>query len=666
MPQKSQKAFLISYFKIAFFMFLGILLLSGCASLSDPEATQTYHNDIVGNLDQTYSLEQTIQTRQSRIDGIFLWLQSNPISQTQTGKIMFELFNPPDSSSPWTTTSIRCGAYRPDQPLYITFQPQEKASSDTYRFVIKAVDCSVQIFGRAEDNYAAGVLTQNSAPLPGDIAFRLKYQYDMQSFWDDFISLLPHVWLVVIAFLFFIIPGSLWLSVFDIKDFFNSTERIGLVIALSMALPVCMMEWTSVINFRWTQITARTVYVTLALIYVFGVVKTGFQNPSFEIKNGIFRWLGRNRHLLVLCLIFLFTLTIRLIMIRDLAAPPWVDSVHHALLTRIIMEKGMFPDTYSPYIIADNARYHPGYHVTLAIFQWLSGLELQKGMLLYGQLLNAILVFGVFLLTKSLTKNNTTGIFTPMPAYYTSWGRYTQLAGLVIMPAAFAVIDFILSSRFKEIEGKRQRVSIFFLAGILCAALFIIHYRVIVFLALLLIAFIIIKSLSSIKNKSLSKSIRSDLLEIFTIVVVAVLFSLPWLPGALGEFIVPRIESSLQGDTAFAGHSWAYLTSGLGTWTLYLAMGGIIVGIFRGKKFPWTLIVWVVLLFGMANMNMLRLPMSGFINNTSVEITLFLPIAVLGSYFVVSIIDGIGRWLHGKWVIAYDTIIVTMIISLSL
>ncbi len=682
MPQRPQKAYRTLFLIKAFLLFLGIFLLSGCANLSDPETTQIYHGDIVGIVDQSHTLEQTIQTRQSRIDGMYLWIQSDPASEPQTGKITFDLYNPPDASSPWASSAIKAGTYRSDQSLYITFQPKEKALSNTYKLVIRTTNGAIQVFGRSEDNYSRGTAVQDSTPLPGDIAFRVNYQYDIQTLWGDFVSTLPQFGLAVIVFLFFFIPGNFLLSSLKINQYFAPAERIGLSVALSMALPVCIMEWTSVFNYRWTQGAVWFVYAGIAILYSWWAGKVvldylrkirSSQKPSNELALRIVNWPGNNRYLIALVVIFLFSLAIRLIMVRDLAAPPWVDSVHHALLTRIIMEQGKFPDTYSPYIMANNARYHPGYHVMLAVFQWLSGLELQTGMLLFGQILNAAIVFSVFLFTMSLTQNSKTGliaaliagVFTPMPAYYTSWGRYTQLAGLLIMPAAFALIKFSLSREFAEIRNKNKRMSVFLLAGILCAGLFITHYRVIVFLGLLLIAFLIVRYLSKIKNRTLLKLINNDFSLVFFIIAISILFSAPWLPGTLAEFILPKIESSLKGDTAFAGHSWAYLTSGLGAWTLYLALAGILMGVFKRKKFTWVLIIWVIFLFIMANLNMLKLPMSGFINNTSVEIALFLPIAVLGGYLSVFIINLIGGLFHGKWVLVYNGVVLIAVIICS-
>lgn len=682
MHQKPFMAYLNRFSIKACLLFLGIFFLSSCATLSDPETTQTYHTDMVGYADGTHSLQQTIQTRQKRIDGIFLWLQSTPDSNSQDGKITFELYNPPEASSPWATTSIKPSTYRPDQPVLIIFKPVANTSSGSYKLVITARDCTLQVFGRAEDAYAQGTASQDDAILPADIAFRVKYKYDVQALWEDFISIFPQSWLIVITFLFFIAPGSLLLSKLKVDQFFNPAERIGLVVAINIALPVCIMEWSSLFDFKWTKGAVWCVYVGVVIIYIFlrmkaiqQAVKQNLllQDPSTSWLMQLALWFRKNRFLIALILIFIITLTVRLIMVRDLAAPPWVDSVHHALLTRIIMEQGKFPETYSPYIVADNARYHPGYHVMLAVFQWLSGLEMQTGMLLFGQLLNAFMVFGVFLFAITFTGNSKTGLFaalivalfTPMPAYYTSWGRYTQLAGLVILPAAFALINFILSPEFNSLANRNHRISIIFLASLLCASLFITHYRVIIFLALLLFALWIMRGTRSIKNRLFRKTIIGDLFLILSVVVIAVVLSSPWLPGALAEFIVPRIESTLKGDSAFAGHSWAYLTAGLGTWTCYLAIAGVLFGIFKRKNFTWVLILWIVFLFLMANMNMLKLPMSGYINNTSVEIALFLPIAVFGADFLVFVINLVGRVFSGKWNYFYNGILFIGIIIIS-
>ena len=149
-------------------------------------------------------------------------------------------------------------------------------------------------------------------------------------------------------------------------------------------------------------------------------------------------------------------------MVRDLSASPWVDSVHHGVITRLILETGGFPSSYAPFIDIDSAQYHAGFHSVLASFQWLTGLELQQGMLLFGQVINALAALAVYLLAVRLSGSQLCGIFaalisaifTPMPAYFTSWGRYTHLTGLVILPAAFALLQWVIENSPFRSEGK--------------------------------------------------------------------------------------------------------------------------------------------------------------------------------------------------------------------
>ena len=189
---------------------------------------------------------------------------------------------------------------------------------------------------------------------------------------------------------------------------------------------------------------------------------------------------------IVLILIFLVSLAVRLIMVRDLATPAWVDSVHHALITRLILNTGGYPSSFQPYLDISPTVYHPGFHSIAAIFTWLTNLDLAKSLLILGQVLNALSVFSVYLLAKTLTHRSTAGLFaafvtgflTPMPAYYTSWGRYTELTGLLILPVVLALIQTWLDEK-----AKKKTVWIILLGALASAGLFMIHYRVVVFLA---------------------------------------------------------------------------------------------------------------------------------------------------------------------------------------
>src|SRR5262249_44801224 len=142
--------------------------------------------------------------------------------------------------------------------------------------------------------------------------------------------------------------------------------------------------------------------------------------------------------------------------IADLALPPWVDSLHHALLVRIVTETGRIPLSLQPYLPVDESPYHWGYHVMLGAATQLSGLDLPRALLWGGQILNALSALSVCGLAALLWRSRLaglvaaicTGLLSIMPAYYLSWGRYTQLTGMLLLP----VVGMVALQLWRSVE----------------------------------------------------------------------------------------------------------------------------------------------------------------------------------------------------------------------
>jgi len=151
------------------------------------------------------------------------------------------------------------------------------------------------------------------------------------------------------------------------------------------------------------------------------------------------------RHLWA-AVLFGLILVWRFVQISNLALPAWVDSVSHALLVRILLEQGKIPDTWGPYLPQVPFYYHFGFHLTAAAFAGLTGINVGQAVLLAGQVWQAVLALGIYALgcvlwrerKKALTAMILVGFVSRMPAYYTTWGRYTLLAGLALLTMAMA------------------------------------------------------------------------------------------------------------------------------------------------------------------------------------------------------------------------------------
>jgi hypothetical protein len=153
----------------------------------------------------------------------------------------------------------------------------------------------------------------------------------------------------------------------------------------------------------------------------------------------------------LLSAIVVVTAWTRLRAIASVVLPPWVDAVHHTMIVRLFLMRGTVPVTYDPFLADASAFYHWGFHALTAVVCWFSGrtdaFEVPAVMLSFGQWLNALTPLFVYAAARSLTRSRVAavvaaalaGLVSYYPAYYVSWGRYTHLAGVLLLLAWIAL-----------------------------------------------------------------------------------------------------------------------------------------------------------------------------------------------------------------------------------
>ncbi|NNJ09844.1 hypothetical protein EKD04_005850 [Chloroflexales bacterium ZM16-3] len=370
--------------------------------------------------------------------------------------------------------------------------------------------------------------------------------------------------------------------------------RLALWMSLSLSLVALLYLWLSVARLPLSDPLLWGMAALLALASLAAAWRDLGPTPNPRLPTPDSRLLTPS---LLLLAIFAITLWARLIQVEGLALPAWVDSVHHALMVRVAAETGMAPISLRPYLPVDDLPYHWGYHVFTATLMRLSGLRLPEAMIISGQILNALCGIAVAGMARYLWRRPIAGVgaaiavglISIMPAYYVSWGRYTQLCGLLMLPGLAIAWGEALRA------GGRWRWAI---AALLLAGLSLVHFRVLLFALALLAA----QAAVWAAGQPLSV-LRSCLLAALATGLGVAVITAPWIWLLARRALLPALAS--DGGLA-GGGSYNALNAGL-LWSrqneLLIAVGllGAWLGLRRRVGAAAITLIWVALLAVEAN-----------------------------------------------------------------
>jgi len=325
---------------------------------------------------------------------------------------------------------------------------------------------------------------------------------------------------------------------------------------------------------------------------------------------------------------------------RDLVFPNWVDSQHHVLIIRKMIEFGGLPSTLEPYLPGP-FYYHFGFHAVGALFSVLSGLDPATSVLMLGQAISACVGLAVYALAKQLGKDWRIGLLaavfvtfvTKMPGYYLSWGRYTLLMGVMIMPVAMA----------EAIRAWDNHDHWWQLAGLslLTAGTLLSHYFTaflfVLFLALLGIQWLV----ETIRSKSANwKPIASVAIATFTGLILASRWY--YRIFVYSSAASRPVFQVMEAETLKA--SWDYLLYLVGPTSGYILIGlgliGLLWSVFKTEKVHFQL--WAILVMFFALPTGFRL--MNF-RNDYFALVAFIPIAITSAFGIVLLF---GRFIKRK------------------
>ena len=548
--------------------------------------------------------------------------------------------------------SVPAAGLTHNQAVTFSFEPLSDSRNVTYTLTLTcAADYGLSCWRTDSESYAYGDLLVNGEAQAGDLYFSTTYAYRLTDALQELGSMLGRGVLVLPACLVLLfLPGMvILLYLWPRERRVDPATHVALAVALSVAFWPLLLLWATTLGLRLRGVWLWVPVGALALAGALRLWRAGARRPPSRPgpRGEAPPCLRAERApLVVLGVVLAVVLGTRMLQVRELEVPAWVDSLHHTVITQLIAEQGQVPSGGEPYLQLGDYHYHFGFQANAAMLVGLSGLPAYRAVLILGQLFNALAALAVYALARWLTRRPwagvaaalVAGLASNMPAYYVSWGRYTQLAGLLLLPAACLLTSFLLTD-------ERRPWRLFALAGFLLAGLIVVHYRVLVFFGL----YCVVYGLVALGRGKLRWPVLRNVAGAGAgLLAVGLALSLPWVLR-LSLQIVPNVDTIYNGWEAPEGYNAFPLGLFESGWAKPLAiMAGVgaLWGLVRRRIEVVGVAAWTGLWFLAANLHVIGLVDVWLLNNSSAYIATWLPVSLLCGWLVADVPALLTTWLE--------------------
>ncbi len=608
------------------------LALAGCTPFT--EAAQPNQSDFV-LLNRGQTVGQTFVAHYDGLSGIGLIIE--PVT-AGNGTLQLELRESPNDPRNLRTAEIPLSSINASGTTVFYFAPVVDSNQGDYYFSLRLEGSgSVKVGVSNTDAYLDGAFYQDEQPQDAQTTFQLIYGRRFLSTGLIQEGLRWCLWTIVGLFLF-VIPG--W-AVLDLLQpnwqALNFWEKFSLSSGISLVLYPLLILWTSLIGLQ-----LGVVYAWLPGASGLFYLLIRYHQQLVKLKFRLQRPAQLNWPALALGIVVVMIVAVRYWVIRDLDLPLLGDGYQHTLIAQLIADNGGLFKTWLPYADLYSFTYHFGFHSLAAVYHWITNTSLPQAILWIGQMLNVLAVIAVYPLTNRITRNPwagvvavlSAGLLFSMPMFYTNWGRYTQLAGLVIL-SAWTLLTW------EALDDKKTNWRLIILCWIALGGLALTHYRVLIFAVLFFVAYYLLNLRS---GRLIQQVIRGVI-----ICTGALLLALPWylntisgtlITGFSNQLTTPASQLSSATLERYAiGNILAYLPA----W-VWISLPLIIVwGLWKRQKGIALISLWWFLILVAANPQWLNLPGAGIITSFAVMISAFFPASILIGAAAGRLIDSLQR-----------------------
>jgi len=595
-----------------------LLLLTACTSFVDQEQAA---RELALILDAEHAVGQTFVAQHGGLEGVAFWLEP---SADLSGELVLHLRVSPEATADVATATLPAAQLGGPGFYEFTFAPQQDAHGTYYYAWLELRGAgSVQVSAADGATYLHGAAYVQHQPQDAQLTFRLLYTYPGIA-----LDLLGAAWrwagLLLLAGLLYIVPGWALLDWLWRGEPLPWPVKAGLAAGISLALYPLLLLWTDLIGLHLGALYAW-------LPVASGVAALLWYHRAWRPRQGwaaLRAWARSETFwpdttlLIVLALVFAVRLIV--LSVHGLDAPMWGDSYHHTMIAQLLVDNGGLFDSWEPYAPMQSLTYHFGFHAAVAAFGWVSGQPLMMAVLWVGQILNGLAVLALYPLAYRIGRSRwagalavlLAGLLSPMPMYYVNWGRYTQLAGQIILPVAMWL-------SWRVFESPRRRWPEIGLVWLTLGGLALTHYRILIFYVLFVLLWLLLYG-RMFWRKALSR--------VAVVATGGALLFLPWLMHIAGGQIVANFGRQLATPASQSqASSFIQEYNAIGELSFYLPMTSWVIlaaavglGLWQRRRMVLLLAGWWIALLLVANPAWLQLPGSGAINNFALFIAVYI------------------------------------------
>jgi hypothetical protein len=543
----------------------------------------------------------------------------------------------------------------PDEPwTRFVFSPLAHSHGRRYYLALSAPEPMTAALGPA-DAYQQGALYVEDAAQEAQLTFRLVY--DPPALIAGLLGWLVRIFLPALATLgLVLLPGAALLSWLQPARTRSPGEALGflaLAATSSLALLPVLFLAARLLGLRLGPLATWGLLIFSALALVARRIVSR-RSPRGETDRPRpwqqADWAWTVAALAVVGLV----VAVRVLVVRSLEIPLWGDSVQHAAIVQLMLDHGGLFDSWLPYTPFQSFTVHFGFHAASAFLAWLVGAEAPRAVVLAGQMWNVVAVLAPYPLVVHLSGDDAkgrwaglaavlvAGLLSPMPMGYLNWGRYSQLAGLALLPGALVFL-------WRAIEAGRWKPGAMILAALALAGAFLAYYRIAFFYA----TFVLVWGLVYLLPR-----LRLDLRRwldvagrLAVVAALAGLFVLPRLLDLSGGYLDEAVEvTTSQGlsiqaaDVMGSYREWHGVALYL-PWALTAVAGlGLAWSLVRRRWVVVAVALWAAVLAAMNAAQLIGLPGAGMMTHFAVMISLYLPASLLIGWLVGEVA---GRWALG-------------------